>query len=127
MAEITMGTLYDANKQIMKDKKHFGPLSHLEMAAAQKKIEDFFNMKCDCYGMLYCRERSDFTIFHMYENQNPNPPAIAAKECLLCCLDRGDLISMEEQPDGNWEFWIRIDGDAFAYYLFPYDNAVIEC
>ena len=126
MAEITMGTLYDANKQIMNDKKHFGPLSNLELAAAQEKIEDFFNMKCDCYGMLYCKERSDITIFHMYENQNPNPPAIAAKECILCCLDRGELISVEEQPDGNWEFWIRIDNDAFAYYLFPYDNAVIE-
>ena len=127
MAEITMGTLYDANKQIMNDKKHFGPLSHLELAAAQEKIEDFFNMKCDCYGMLYCKDRSDITIFHMYENQNPNPPAIAAKECILCCLDRGELISVEEQPDGNWEFWIRIGDDAFAYYLFPYDNAVIEC
>ena len=127
MAELSMGTLYDANKQVMNDKKHFGPLSHLELAAVQEKIEDFFNMKCDCYGMLYCRELSDITIFHMYENQNPNPPAIAAKECILCCLDRGELISAEEQPDGNWEFWIRTDKDVFAYYLFPYDNAVIEC
>lgn len=69
----------------------------------------------------------------MYENQNPNPPAIAAKECLGCCTDRGEILSIEEQPDGNYEFWIRIkDNDnktenVFAYYLFPYDNAVIEC
>ena len=64
----------------------------------------------------------------MYENQNPNPPAIAAKECIGCCTDRGELLSVEEQPDGNFEFWIRMDdGTAHAYYLFPYDNAVIEC
>ena len=127
MAELSMGTLYDANKQLMADKEHFKSLNHLELAAVQKKFEDFFNWKCDCYGMLYCKDRSDITIFHMYENQNPNPPAIAAAECLGCCTDRGEVLSVEEQSDGNYEIWIRIKGEAFAYYLFPYDNAVIEC
>ena len=126
MAELNMGTLYDANKQLMSNKQLFKPMNHLEIAAAQIKIEDFFNRKCDSYGMLYCKDRSDFTIFHMYENQNPNPPAIAAKECLGCCIDRGDILSIEEQPDGNFEIWLRIDDEPFAYYLFPYDNAVIE-
>ena len=126
MAEISMGTLYSANKQLMSSDK-FKPMNELEIAGAQKKLEDFFNWKCDCYGMLYCREKSDITIFHMYENQNPNPPAIAASECIGCCLDRGELLSIEEQPDGNYEIWIKINEEAFAYYLFPYDNAVIEC
>jgi len=125
MAELSMGTLYDANKQLMANEQ-FKPLNHLELASAQQKIEDFFNMKCDCYGMLYCKDRSDITIFHMYEMQNPNPPALAAKECIGCCTDRGEVISIEEQSDGNFEIWIRIDGEPFAYYLFPYDNAVIE-
>ena len=126
MAEISIGTLYSANKQLMSS-DNFKPMNELEIAAAQKKLEDFFNWKCDCYAMLYCRDRSDITIFHMYENQNPNPPAIAANECIGCCLDRGKLLSVEEQPDGNYEFWIKIEDEAFAYYLFPYDNAVIEC
>ena len=126
MAEISMGTLYSANKQLMSS-DNFKPMNELEIAGAQKKLEDFFNWKCDCYGMLYCREKSDITIFHMYENQNPNPPAIAASECIGCCLDRGELLSIEEQPDGNYEIWIKINEEAFAYYLFPYDNAVIEC
>jgi len=126
MAEISMGTLYDANKQLMSSNT-FKPLNHMELAVIQEKFENFFNDKCDCYGMLYCKDRSDITIFHMYENQNPNPPAIAARECLGCCTDRGDVLSVEEQPDGNYEIWIRIDDEAFAYYLFPYDNAVIEC
>ena len=121
-----MGTLYDANKQIMSSDK-IKPLNELEIAAAQNKINDFFNWKCDCYGMLYCKDLSDITIFHMYENQNPDPPAIAAAECIGCCLDRGEILSIEEQPDGNYEIWLRINNEAFAYYLFPYDNAVIEC
>lgn len=124
--DLTMGTLYDANKQIMSSDK-IKPLNELEIAAAQNKINDFFNWKCDCYSMLYCKDLSDITIFHMYENQNPDPPAIAAAECIGCCLDRGEILSIEEQPDGNYEIWLRINNEAFAYYLFPYDNAVIEC
>ena len=123
---ISLGTLYDANKQLMSDKKQFPPMNHLQMAGAQAKLEEFFNMECDTYAMLYNKERSDITIFHMYEKQNPNPPALAAKECIGCCTDRGELLSIEEQPDGAYEIWLRIDGEAFAYYLFPYDNAVIE-
>ena len=126
MAELNMGTLYDANRQLMRNKELFKPLNHVELAAVQKKFEDFFNWQCDCYGMLYCKDRSDFTIFHMYENQNPNPPALAAKECLGCCTDRGEVISVEEQPDKNYEIWIRIDDEPYVYYLFPYDDAVIE-
>lgn len=121
-----MGTLYQANKQIMSNQDKIKALTHMEIAPLQKKIEEFFNKKCDCYAMLYCKEQSDITLFHMYESQNPNPPALAAAECIGCCTDRGELLSIEEQPDGNFEFWIRINGEAFAYYLFPYDNAVIE-
>ena len=78
--------------------------------------------------MLYCRELSDITIFHMYnkEKMNQNPPAVAAKECLGCCTDRGEVLSIEEQSDGNYEIWIRNNEGSHAYYLFPYDNAVIE-
>lgn len=126
MSKLSMGTLYDANKQLMRNTEYFKPLTHLELAPLQKKIEDFFNMRCDCYAMLYCKDRSDITIFHMYESQNPNPPALAASECIECCTNRGELLSIEEQKDGNFEFWIRIDGEPYAYYLFPYDNAVIE-
>lgn len=126
MAEISMGSLYMANKQIMASDK-IKPLTHLELVPLQKELEDFFNWKCDTYAMLYCRDRSDITIFHMYETQNENPPATAAQECLGCCTDRGDILSIEKQEDGNYEIWLKIDGEAFAYYLFPYDNAVIEC
>ena len=134
MAEISMGNLYDINKTLMETKVEgtneykFKPLTHLELAAAQKKIEDFLNWKCDAYAMLYCRELSDITIFHMYnkEKMNENPPGVAARECLGCCTDRGDVLSIEEQEDGNYEIWIRINDNVHAYYLFPYDNAVIE-
>ena len=80
-------TLYDANKQIMDQAGK--ELNHLEIAAKQGQLEDWFNMSIDCYAMLLCNERRDFTVFHLYENQNPNPPAVAAKECIGCLTDRG--------------------------------------
>ena len=123
-AGLDAGTLYDMNKQIMKDRE---PLTHLEIAAIQPKVEDWFNMIIDTYAMLLCHERRDYTIFHLYETQNPNPPAVAAREFIGCLNDRGEILAIDETNDGAWEIWLRINGIIFCYYLFRYDDAVIEC
>jgi hypothetical protein len=122
--KINAGNLYDLNKQIMKNKT---PINHLELVPIQLKVEDWFNWKVDNYAMLLCREQNDYTIFHLYENQNPNPCAIAASEFIGCLIDRGDILSIDETEDGAWECWIKIGEEPYCYYLFPYDNAVIEC
>lgn len=121
---ISVGTLYDANKEIMKKGK---PLNHLELAAIQPKLEDWFNWIIDTYAMLLCHERRDYTIFHLYEKQNPNPPAIAAKELLECLTNRGEVLSIDETSDKAWEIWLKIKDQSYCYYLFRYDDAVIEC
>lgn len=123
MGELSLGTLYEANKQIMKNQK---PIPSLEKAAIQEKIANWFNWKIDAYAMLLCRERYDFTVFHLYEKENPNPPALAAKELMECIQNRGELLSAEELEDGAWEIWVKIDDEPFVYYLFNYDEAVIE-
>ena len=121
---LTAGTLYEVNKQLMQDMK---PLTHLELAAIQSKIEDWFNMVIDTYAMLLCHDRRDYTVFHLYETENPNPPAVAARELIGCLTDRGEILSIDETEDSAWEIWLRIDEEVFCYYLFLYDNAVIEC
>lgn len=118
-------TIYDANKQLIQQTAK--ELNHLELAAKQQQLEDWFNMEIDCYAMLLCNDRRDYTIFHLYENQNPNPQAIAASECLGCLTDRGKILSMDLNKDKAWEIWLEIDKEPFCYYLFCYDNAVIEC
>ena len=119
------GTLYDANKQIMAQTGK--PLTDIEIAALYPKLEDWFNWIIDTYAMLLCHERRDYTVFHLYEKQNPNPPAIAAKEFIGCLTDRGEILSIEENADKTWEVWLKIGEEVFCYYLFRYDNAVIEC
>ena len=123
--KISLGTLYDMNKQLVSQVAK--PLNHLELAAIQEKIEDWFNWNIDTYAMLLCHERRDYTIFHLYEKENENPPAIAAKELILCLLDRGKVLSIDENEDKAWEIWLRINNQPYCYYLFKYDEAVIEC
>ena len=76
--------------------------------------------------MLLCRERYDFTVFHLYELQNENPPSIAAKELIKILQNRGDILSIEKEQDA-FEIWLSIDEEVFAYYLFACDDWVIEC
>lgn len=80
--------------------------------------------------MLLCRERYDFTVFHLCENANPNPPRVAVTELIDVLKNRGKILSIEkdsETMNNAWEIWLKIDGEAFAYYLFGCDDWVIEC
>ena len=121
----SLGTLYEFNKQIVaKEQK----MSNADMEKAKKELELWFNWYLDGYAMLLCRERYDFTIFHLYQKQNLNPPAIAANELIELLKSRGTPISIEKDIDKNiWEIWIKIDDEPFAYYLFACDPMVIEC
>jgi hypothetical protein len=123
--EFNAGNLYEANKQlILKTEK---PLTHLELANIQLKFEDFFETQVKEYAMLLCHEQRDFTVFHL-DAKSITSPHFAAREALGCCTDRGEVYSIEKTEDDQaYEIWIKIDDDIYCYYLFPYDQAVIEC
>ena len=113
------------NKQIIAQQK---PLSKKDFEKIEKELEQWFNWYLDGYAMLLCRERYDFTVFHLYQKANKNPPAVAAKELIELVKERGTPFSMERNlDDNNWEIWIKIDNELFAYYLFDCENIVIEC
>ena len=124
--DVSLGTLYDFNKQIILKQ---GKLIKYKIEAAIPELEEWFNWQIDGYAMLLCRERYDFTVFHLYEKMNRNPPEVAARELIEMLKNRGKILSIEKDSNtinNAWEIWLNIDGEAFAYYLFPYDNAVIE-
>ena len=74
-----------------------------------------------------CHERRDYTIFHLYEKQNPDPPTVAMKELITCLMNRGEILSIDLNKDKAWEIWLKINKKPYCYYLFKYDDAVIEC
>lgn len=122
---VPLGTLYDFNKQLMLKQK---ALTKSQIEQIMPQLEEWFNWQIDAYAMLLCRERYDFTVFHLYEKLNVNPPAVAAKELIEVLKDRGTILSIEKDPFiDKWEIWLKIDGEAFAYYLFNCDDWVIQC
>ena len=124
---VSLGTLYDFNKQVILNQGHMGKSS---IERLKPELEEWFNWQIDGYAMLLCRERYDFTVFHLYEKQNPNPPQIAVTELIDLLKSRGKILSIEKDSDimnNAWEIWLEIDEEAFVYYLFNCDDWVIQC
>ena len=124
---VSLGTLYDFNKQILSKQKK---LNQFEIDQIKPEIEEWFNWQIDGYAMLLCRERYDFTIFHLYEKQNSNPCKIAVTELIDLLNNRGNILSIEKDSNtinNAWEIWLEIDKEIFVYYLFNCDDWVIQC
>lgn len=124
MAEIGMGTLYDWNKSAMEQMKG---LNATELKDKLREIKNkLFNQ--GKYYMLLCHERRDYTVFNLIREVIGHDVSKKALNELKECLEnRGTILSIDDQHNGSWEIWIRNDEGVFCYYLFPYDNAVIEC
>lgn len=117
-------TVYDANKQLVKQTEK--PLTHPELVTKQNLLEHFFE-GIKRYAMMLCHEQRDYTVFNL-NPKSVTSPFTAAKEVIACCINRGSILSIEKTEDDiAVEIWIEIDEEPFCYYLFPYDEAVIEC
>lgn len=126
MAEVNLGTLYDFNKEAMKNEKPLDPI--MLNAKVEEVAEDIWYVVDDCglqYWMLLCHDRRDYTLFNILGAVDAEP---IVKELRPTLLNRGQVISIDKQPDEAWEIWIRDieTNENFAYYLFQYDNGVIE-
>ena len=122
MAEINMGTVYDAVKSVVKAEK---VLTNTELKKCLREIKQFFLTKNDKYFMLLNRETYNFTLFNLGMKDEVTMKRIMQdfKECLQ---NRGPVISIDPTEEGAYEIWISVDDDVLAYYLFPYDIGVIE-
>ena len=126
MGEVAIGTVYEMAKSAANAEVKMG-----KPALAQKKkiLTQFFENQQNKYFMLLCKEQSDYTIFRFLGNKHRVEESEAAAAILVdeCLINRGDVIAIEEADIPQaFEIWLRIDGENYLYYLFPYDNAVIE-
>ena len=119
MAEITLGDLYTFNKQAM---SKVDPLTattfHLKV---EEMIDDLYD-NSKPYWMLLCRERNDFTLFIMLTKKG------TYDEIIPTLMNRGKVLSIDRQEDGNYEIWIRDPetNENFVYYFFDYTFGVIK-
>ncbi len=120
MADIQMGNVYEVNKQIMKDQPFL----------TREQIEDKFDLIYDffynnkTYFMLLCNERKDYTLFNIMSGSQID---YAVEDVFECFENRGFLQAIELTEDKDAiEFWVKINNESYCYYLFPYDEGVLE-
>lgn len=122
--DLELGTLYDVNKTAMAQE----PVMTTEILE-QKKLDlaEYFEFDSHSvkYYMLLCNERRDYTVFNL-STKDTEKCAVAAQDVIECMTNRGLPLGIDQQPDGAWELWIKTEEGCFAYFLFPYDNAVLE-
>ena len=128
-SEIALGNLYDMNKQLMEKAPI---LTDTEITLAQEHLRNWIanNFK-QKYFMLLCHELRDYTLFNLDKTStwaaaHHKNVQLATSDIVECMTNRGTLVSIEDQPDNTWELWIRNSEGCFAYYLFPYGEAVLE-
>lgn len=118
-AEVNLGTVYDFNKQAMKNEKPLDPIM------LNKKVNEVAKWMFDAadYFMLLSNENKDYTVFNCCHSQRTED---IAKEILACLNNRGQVTDVTKQEDGNYEIWLRIDGEDFVYYIFNYSWGIID-
>ena len=124
MSEVNMGTLYDINKVAIEKE---GALNRPTFLNKIKEVEKYCREKTTTknhYFMLLCNELKDYTVFNFMSNNFIQ----AAEDVRECLLNRGEVYSIERTEDNiAMEIWIKYDDDELhCWYLFPYDNGVIE-
>lgn len=130
--ELGIGTLYDINKNIVLN--HEIKLNEGVLNSKKEIIKNYLEKTSNSYYMLLCNERKDYTIFHIgsinedieldYTEKRKEAAKVLVDECLK---NRGEIrgIDLTAAKDAI-EIWMIIDDDAYVYYFFPYDAAIIE-
>lgn len=125
-SEVSLGNLYDMNKQLMANE---ASISDEVLTEKKKALMDWITENfAQSYFMLLCNERKDYTVFRM-KDRCPTIGAVTdmANDVIECMTNRGTLLALDLQEAGGWELWLRDDeGEIAAYYLFPYGAAVLE-
>lgn len=119
--ELNMGTLYEVNKNLL---SNFEVLSKTDIKDKIRMIVKYIENKENNYLMLLCHERRDYTVFNLINDNWKKEFKDAIYDCLV---NRGDVLDIRENENSVIEIWLRIDGESFAYFLFPYSQGIIEC
>lgn len=126
MSDVTLGTLYDVNKNLVA--KNEIQLTEGVINSKKEIVKNFIMKTENAHYMLLCKEQSDYTIFRRY-NMEDTEKAMEISNILIdeCLKNRGEIRGIDLTKDKDAiEIWLLIEEEAYCYYFFPYDAAVIE-
>lgn len=120
LKDVSLGTAYELNKNLVK--KYEKELTKEELKEKEKLVDSFTKPKFDHYYMMLCHDRRDYTIFH-----TDCTVGSVFGELLECLQNRGKIYGIDKTEDeGALEIWLMIDKEAYCYYFFPYEDAIVE-
>jgi hypothetical protein len=127
-SDVTLGNVYDMNKQFMEQEPQ---MSQDQLNEAEAGLRTWLFERIEQkYFMMLCHEQRDYTIFNLdglrIGSTDKEKCITAAFDVIDCLRNRGAILSITLQEDGAYELWIRNEEGCFAYYLFPYGPAVLE-
>jgi hypothetical protein len=135
--EVSGGTLYDINKSLVEQDGALDEDTVNHLFALDGIVNEYFETHYNplpqppfnCYYMLLCHEKRNYTLFNKFYYNNETVDWGKMLEELKTSLNnRGTLYSIEPTEDRvALEIWLKdFDGDMDCYYLFPYNEGVIE-
>lgn len=120
MANVEMGTLYELNKQVM---AQLPPQDQEIMNHNWTVIGDWFGRDQNRWFMLMCKERSDFTLFHITDNNFSK----AIQELKEVLEGRGQILAIQYQHgEDAFEIWVKFKEEVFMFMLFSAGWMVVE-
>lgn len=113
MADLSLGTLYEVNQNIISQQKPMDPI------LVNRKLAYISDLVADGYWMLMCPEVRQYVVLHI---DNPDNTYPVLREILS---NRGIVIDIDSTNENDliWEFWIKdiYDGVIRMYQLTPYE------
>ena len=117
-------TNYEINQQLMANEK---PLDPIALNRALYEIaEHIYDWQ---YTMLLCRERNDYTVFHKGGDKLESRDGLVniVKEVKETLENRGTIVTIDKQEQGNYEIWLRNGDENVLYMLFDCFDFIVEC
>lgn len=121
MADVALGNLYELNQQIM---AQLPPQDQNTMNHNWTVIGDWFGKGKQRWFMLMCKERSDFTMFHITDNQFTK----GVMELQEVLRERGEILAIQYlHGEDAFEIWIRESKDTvYMFMLFEAEWMIVE-
>lgn len=120
MADVILGNLYELNKQIM---SQLPPQDKNVMDHNWTVIGDWFGKDTNRWFMLMCKEKSDFTLFHITDNKFTK----TIQELKEVLQERGQILAIQYQHGEDvFEIWVKCKKEVFMFMLFSAGWMVIE-
>jgi len=115
-------TLFQLNQSIMTGLPKY---SHEQISAAKRLIDSWHSRHQGNYYMLLSNEQHYYTVFHIgHDYSNPVLENAVIDECLGAL---GAIKEVSLTDDDVVECWVTIGDTSYVYYLFNYDEGVVEC